>query len=77
MEIKILGGCCNTCDVLLKNTQEVLKELKKEAKVEKVTNFVEIAKYGILKTPGFVLDGKVIFSGRSADKEELKKILSK
>jgi len=77
MEIKVLGGCCKSCDVLLDYVNEVLVELDKKANVEKMTDFVEIAKLGVLKTPGIVIDGKVIFSGRMADKKEVKEILSK
>lgn len=77
MEIKVLGGCCKSCDVLLDYVNEVLVELDKKANVEKITDFVEIAKMGVLKTPGIVIDGKIIFSGRMADKKEVKEILSK
>ena len=77
MEIKVLGGCCKSCDVLLDYVNAVLVELDKKANVEKITDFVEIAKLGVLKTPGIVIDGKVIFSGRMADKKEVKEILSK
>ncbi|MEG1364966.1 MAG: thioredoxin family protein [Cetobacterium sp.] len=77
MEIKVLGGCCKSCDVLLDYVNEVLVELDKKANIEKITDFVEIAKLGVLKTPGIVIDGKVIFSGRMADKKEVKEILSK
>lgn len=77
MEIKVLGGCCKNCDVLLEHVNEALIELNKVAKVEKITDFVEIAKLGVLKTPGIVINNKVIFSGRMADKKELKEILSK
>ncbi|MGL4252532.1 MAG: thioredoxin family protein [Fusobacteriaceae bacterium] len=77
MEIKVLGGCCKNCDVLLDYVNETLAELGKEADVEKLTDFVKIARYGVMKTPGIVIDGKVIFSGRMADKKEVKEILSK
>lgn len=77
MEIKVLGGYCKSCDVLLDHVNEVLVELDKKANVEKITDFVEIAKFGVLKTPGIVIDGKVIFFGRMADKKEVKEILSK
>ncbi|MBC2852123.1 MULTISPECIES: thioredoxin family protein [unclassified Cetobacterium] len=77
MEIKVLGGCCKSCDILLDYVNEVLVELDKKGSVEKITDFVEIAKLGVLKTPGIVIDGKVIFSGRMADKKEIKDILSK
>lgn len=77
MEIKVLGGCCKSCDVLIDYVNESLKELQKEADVEKVTDFVKIAKYGVMKTPGIVIDGKVIFSGRMAEKKEVKEIIAK
>lgn len=77
MEIKVLGGCCKSCDILLDYVNEVLVELDKKANVEKITDFVELTKLGVLKTPGIVIDGKVIFSGRMADKKEVKEILSR
>ncbi|MGL5050686.1 MAG: thioredoxin family protein [Fusobacteriaceae bacterium] len=77
MEIKVLGGCCKSCDVLLDYVNESLVELGKDADVEKLTDFVKIARYGVMKTPGIVIDGKVIFSGRMADKAEIKEILTK
>lgn len=77
MEIKVLGGCCKSCDVLLDYVKEVLVEQGKEANVEKVTDFAEIAKLGVMKTPGIVINGKVIFSGRMADKKEVNEILAK
>lgn len=77
MEIKVLGGCCKNCDTLLDYVNESLKELGKEARVEKVTDFVEIAKLGVMKTPGIVINGNLIFSGRMADKKEVKDLISK
>lgn len=77
MEIKVLGGCCKNCDVLLDYVNESLAELGKDAKVTKVTDFIELAKLGVMKTPGIVIDGKIIFSGRMADKKEVKEIISK
>ena len=40
MEIKVLGGCCKSCDVLLDYVNEVLVELDKKANIEKITDFV-------------------------------------
>ncbi|MBC2857194.1 MAG: thioredoxin family protein [Bacilli bacterium] len=77
MEIKVLGGCCKNCDILLNYVNESLAELNKTADVEKITDFIQIAKFGVMKTPGLVIDGKVIFSGRMADKKEVKEILSR
>lgn len=77
MEIKVLGGRCKNCDILLNYVNESLAELNKTADVEKITDFIQIAKFGVMKTPGLVIDGKVIFSGRMADKKEVKEILSR
>lgn len=77
MEIKVLGGCCKNCDILLNYVNESLAELNKTADVEKITDFIQIAKFGVMKTPGLVIDGKVIFSGCMADKKEVKEILSR
>lgn len=77
MNIKVLGGCCKNCDILVSLIKEVLKELGKTDEVEKIVDFVKIARYGVMKTPALVIDEKVIFSGRMADKKELIKILSK
>ncbi|SNX53971.1 thioredoxin family protein [Thermoanaerobacterium sp. RBIITD] len=77
MDIKILGGGCINCRNLEKNTREALKELNIEANIEDVTDFKEIAKYGIMRTPGLVVDGKVLSYGRVPDKDEIKNMLLK
>ncbi|MGL5123710.1 MAG: thioredoxin family protein [Fusobacteriaceae bacterium] len=77
MEIKVLGGCCKKCDVLIDYVNESLAELGINANVEKITDFIQLAKLGVMKTPGIVIDGKIIFSGRMAEKKEVKEILAK
>lgn len=75
MHIKILGGGCKNCEVLYDNTKQALEELGIEATMEKVTDFVEIAKYGVMKTPALVVDEKVKISGRVVKADEIKKVL--
>ena len=78
MEIKVLGGGCNNWDILKAGIEDVLGNIEREdIKVEKVTDFIEIAKLGVMKTPALVIDGKIIFSGRMADKSELSDIIKK
>lgn len=76
MEIKILGPGCANCHNLEKLTKEVIQELGFEAKIEKITNIKEIAKAGILMTPGLIIDGKIRLSGKVPSKAELTKIIS-
>lgn len=77
MDIKILGGGCINCRNLEKNVKEALKDLNIEANIEDVTDYKEIMKYGIMRTPGLVVDGRVLSYGRVPDKEEIKKMITK
>ena len=77
MEIKILGTGCPKCKALEKSTTEAVKELGLEAKVTKVDDIMKIMEYGILRTPGLVIDEKVVLSGRLPSSSELKSILTK
>ena len=77
MSVKILGTGCAKCNQLEQATVEALKELGIENKVEHVTDFAEIASYGVMTTPGLVVDGKVASYGKVLKKDEVKKILEK
>jgi len=75
MEIKVLGPGCPKCKTLEKMTREVVEENNIEAVVEKVDDIMKIMEYGIMRTPGMVINGKVAFSGRVPSKDELKTII--
>lgn len=77
MEIKILGIGCKNCVNLAKNTEEALKELGMEATITKVTDMQDIAKYGIMRTPGLVIDEKVVSYGKVASAKEITELLKK
>ena len=77
MEIKILCIGCKNCVDLAKNTEEALKELGMEATITKVTDMKDIAKYGIMRTPGLVIDEKVVSYGKVASTEEITELLKK
>jgi small redox-active disulfide protein 2 len=72
MEIRILGTGCPRCDEVEKRTMNALVELNVAADVQKVKDIHEIAKYGILGTPGLVINGKIKSSGRIPSLEEIK-----
>lgn len=73
--IKILGSGCSKCHTLEKNTKEALAELGRDDEVFSVTDFVEIASYGVMSTPALVKDGKVLSYGKVLNTEEIKKLL--
>lgn len=64
MEIKILGPGCRNCATLEKRTKEALTELGQDATVSKVTDYAEIAAYGVMQTPTLVIDEQVVVSGK-------------
>ena len=71
MTIKVLGSGCANCQTLERLCREVVAENKIDATVEKVTDLKEIMGYGILSTPGLVVDGKVVSSGKLPTKSTL------
>lgn len=76
MVVKILGSGCSKCNALEKAAVEALKEMGLEATIEHVTDFAEIAKFGVMQTPALVIDGKVVSYGRVLSKAEVKKLLA-
>lgn len=62
-DVKVLGPGCKRCEATLAMVQEAAARLGVEVKVEKVTDYAEIARFGIASTPGIVIDGKVVHAG--------------
>jgi small redox-active disulfide protein 2 len=77
MDIKVLGGCCNSCDDLYDYVLDVIKELGITAAVEKVKDPMTVASYGVIRTPGIVVDGTVVSYGRMLKYPEVKKLFEK
>ncbi len=75
MNIKILGSGCNNCEVAYKHVKEALAAKQVEAEVVKVTDFKEIMKYGVMKTPAVVIDEKVVIAGRVPTQQEIENLL--
>ena len=62
-DVKILGPGCKRCDAAMKMVQDEAARLGIDIKAEKVTDYAEIAQYGVASTPGIVVDGKVVHAG--------------
>ncbi len=76
MDIIILGTGCPRCKTLEKLTHETVKEMGITASVSKEEDIVKIMNYGILHTPGLVINGKVVLSGRVPTSKEIKEIIT-
>jgi small redox-active disulfide protein 2 len=76
MDIKVLGPGCNNCVRLEANAREALGALGRTAAIEKVTDIGEIVGYGVMTTPGLVVDGTVVVSGRVPSVDDLKRLLA-
>ncbi len=77
MEIKILGTGCAKCKQLEKVVRTAVEEMGLDASVEKVTEFTDIMAYGIMSTPGLVVDGEVRLAGRLPKVDEIKALLER
>ena len=75
MIINILGSGCKKCMTLGGNAKAAAAAAGKDAQIVKVTDFAEIAAYGILSTPGLVLDEKVLSAGKVLTAEEIGRLL--
>lgn len=64
MEIKVLGPGCANCHRMEKMAKQAVKELGLSAEVVKITDIGDIARHGILSTPGLIVDGKVKHTGK-------------
>lgn len=77
MDIKILGPGCPKCQQTEKVVKEAVAELGVAADVEKVTDVMKIAGYGVFGTPAVVVDGEVKSVGKIPSKEDVKSWLKK
>lgn len=75
--VKILGSGCAKCNELEANTKAALEQLGMDTEINHVTDFTQIASYGVMSTPALVVDGKVVAFGKVLKTEEVVKILQK
>jgi small redox-active disulfide protein 2 len=76
MHVKILCPGCKNCQTLEMRTRQALSDLGVSADIDKVTDYGEIAGYGVMKTPGLVVDDDVVASGRVPTVRELHALLA-
>jgi len=76
MIIKVLGSGCANCVNLEKAARQAIADLGIDATIEKVTDYPTILGYGVMSTPGLVVDEKVVLAGRVPTAAQLRELLA-
>jgi len=74
-KLQILGTGCAKCDQLAAATRQAADAAGIEYELEKVTDFLRFADFGVMITPALVVDGQVKVSGKVPSVEDLQKLL--
>jgi small redox-active disulfide protein 2 len=75
MVIKVLGSGCMNCQTLERRTHDALQALHLEAVVEKVTDLEGITSYGVMRTPGLVINERVVSQGSVPTVEKIQQLI--
>jgi small redox-active disulfide protein 2 len=70
-DIKVLGSGCANCKTTLKLIEEIAQARGVTVKLEKVEDMAAILGYGVMSTPGVVIDGKVVHAGGVPDRKKI------
>ncbi len=71
-DVKVLGLGCKRCDAAETMVKDAASKLGIDVKVEKITDYAEIAKFGIASTPSIVIDDTVVHAGGLPKEDALK-----
>ncbi|BAP55164.1 thiol-disulfide isomerase [Thioploca ingrica] len=69
--IKVLGSGCANCKATLARIETVARAKGVAVTLEKVEDFAQIASYGVMSTPGVVIDGKVVHAGGIPEQKQI------
>lgn len=74
-KLEILGTGCAKCNLLTDATKAAADKLGIEYELEKITDFMKFADYGVMVTPALVVDGELKAAGKIPSEDELEKML--
>ena len=77
MQLKVLGPGCARCEQLAEITKQAAAELGVEYELEKITDLSEFLDYGLMMTPGLVVDGQLEIQGRVPTVQQVKEVLAR
>lgn len=73
----VLGACCKKSQQTFENAKQAVDELGITDEVINIGDNIEIAKYGVMQTPAFVIDNKVVSYGKMLSVNEIKTLIEK
>jgi len=74
-KIQILGTGCAKCNKLAEHAEQAVKALGLDYEMEKITDLNQIMGFGVMTTPGLVVNGKVLVTGKVPSPAELEKLI--
>jgi small redox-active disulfide protein 2 len=75
MKIEILGTGCSKCKALEEATKQAVAQSGQFAQIEKVEDIMKIMEYNVMSTPGLVIDGKVVSTGKLLSVAEIVELI--
>ncbi|MEN8114678.1 MAG: thioredoxin family protein [Actinomycetota bacterium] len=76
MDVQVLGPGCKNCNALEAATADALERLGIDQPITKITDYGQIASYGVMSTPALAIDGDVKTTGRVPSVDEIAGIIS-
>jgi small redox-active disulfide protein 2 len=75
-ELRVLGPGCPRCEQLLRLTGQAAEEIGIEYHLEKITDITKFSDFGLMMTPGLVVDGELKLQGKVPSLDEIKSMLA-
>ncbi|MEN8113911.1 MAG: thioredoxin family protein [Actinomycetota bacterium] len=76
MDVQVLGPGCKNCNALETATADALERLGIDQPITKITDYGQIASFGVMSTPALAIDGEVKTTGRVPTVDEIARIIS-
>ena len=76
MIIQVLGPGCRRCEALHRTTRAAVAQLGLDTPVERVHDYAQMARIGVIGTPALALDGRVLVTGRVASVDKVRELLA-
>jgi small redox-active disulfide protein 2 len=75
-KLLVLGPGCPRCETLYDLTRQAADEIGVEYEIEKLTDITQFARFGVMMTPGLIVDGKLVVHGKVPTLDEVKDLLA-